>query len=105
MRLKKCWRCIGDFACGTVGGALATYMLASAVVVLLTGQPLPLAPTLLSVAKVDLLGSIVARVLLAACYAGTGCGAFMCFRFVQEVLRGRRARDALAEAGRLPSIW
>jgi hypothetical protein len=96
---------IGDFILGTTGGALATYMLASAVVVLLTGQTLPLVPRPLSVDTVDVLGSITVRLLLSVCYAGIGCGVFVCFRFVQELLRGWWWRDALAEARRLPSIW
>ncbi len=100
------WRgCLGDFVCGTIGGALATYTLAGAVVVLLTGRTLPLLPTLLCAAADDVKGSIMARLMLATCYVGIACGAFICFRFVQELLRGQRWRHALAGARRLPSIW
>ncbi len=98
---------LGDFFCGTFGGALTGYLLAGAVVMLATGHPLAFVPALPlpDVAGWGTLVVMTVRLLQAAYYAVLGCVMFVGCRLAQERLRGRNRRDACAEARRLPSIW
>jgi hypothetical protein len=98
---------LGDFFCGTFCGALTGYLLAGAVVMLVTGHPLAFVPAMLlpDATGGGVAALVVVRLLQAAYYAGLGCVVFVVCRFGQERLRGRSRRDACAEARRLPSIW
>jgi hypothetical protein len=96
---------IGDFACGVIGGAMVGCLFADAVVVVFTGRVLVWFPEPAWLAALDAVSSTGVRLLYALYYLCTGCAVFALFRFIQELLRGRRWRQAVSEARLLPSIW
>jgi hypothetical protein len=98
---------VGDFVCGTLCGAITGYLLVGAIVVLATGHLLEFVPALpmQEEPRAGRIAVVTVRLLHAAYYAVLGCLAFIVCRFGQEVQRGLRWRDALAEAKRLPRLW
>jgi hypothetical protein len=98
---------LGDFILGTTGGALSSYFLFGAALVLLTGHALGLGPTLPFEAAPDTGAflSMTVRLTQSFYHVGLACLAFLGFRFMQEVLRGHSAGQAFKEAAELPRLY
>ena len=97
---------IGDFVLGMTGGALSSYFLCGAAVVLFTGHALGWGPSLpiASTADTGPLLSVTARLGQALYFIGLACLVFLGFRFLQEVLRGHTLTRAAKEAVEMPHL-
>ena len=97
---------IGDFILGTTGGALCSYFLCGAALVLLTGDALGLGPTLPVVAASDAgpFLYLIVRLVQSLYHVALACLVFLGFRFMQEILRGHAPAQAFKEATELPHL-
>lgn len=98
---------VGDFVLGTLGGGLTAYFGVGAVLVLLSGQALPLGPAMPLVAEEGsaALMQLMVRMLQAIYFGGLAMTSFVTYRVLQEVLRGHPVRAALREAATGPRLW
>lgn len=96
-----------DFVTGTTGGTLTAYFALAALIVLFTGKALAYGPGLPIEAMPDasFIGVLMVRVLQTSYFAGLALLAFFGFRFMQELLRGHNAKDALKEATTGPTFY
>lgn len=97
----------GDFITGTTGGTLTAYFALAALIVLFTGEALAFGPGLPIEASpnASLIGVLIVRILQTSYFAGLALMAFFGFRFMQELLRGRKAKDAMKEAATGPQFY
>ena len=98
---------LGDLVLGIAGGALSSYYLFGAILVLFTGHALALGPVLplVPTPETGAFFYITVRLVQSFYHVGLACLVFLGFRFLQELLRGRTVVQACKEAAELPHLW
>lgn len=98
---------LGDFVLGTLGGTLTSYFAVGALIVFFTGDVLSLGPGMpvLAAPGSGAIMQFMVRLLQTFYFCGLAMFAFVGFRFMQEILRGHKGRQAFKEALDLPRLW